>query len=175
MKFLLPKGKPAQGKVTFVPYNDFSGPLPLLIFLHGAGEVGTDPNTLRKKDPTFFARETFKDQESTLFPFIVVTPICPENRWEPQRVIALLDQVLSENKFRFQIDPDRVHLTGYSMGGFGTFEAAVLLEAELEVQMMVLAATALVALTMMVTTRIVVQAGMKMEIQIVSLADDINC
>jgi predicted peptidase len=106
-------------------YNDFSGPQPLLMFLHGAGEIGTDPNTLREQDPAFFAREALKGQETARFPFIAVTPICPENRWEPWRVIAVLDQVLAENKFRFQIDPDRIYLTGYSMGGFGAFETAM--------------------------------------------------
>jgi predicted peptidase len=112
-------------------FNDFSGPQPLVVFLHGAGETGTDPNTLREKDPAFFARDKFgvrdkfKHYETAYFPFIIVTPICPENRWEPRRVIALLDQVLSQNQFRFRIDHDRVYLTGYSMGGFGTFETAM--------------------------------------------------
>lgn len=106
-------------------YNDFSGPQPLLLFLHGAGEIGTDPETLRDKDPAFFARDEFRNEETASFPFIIVTPICPENHWEPRRIIALLDQVLSENRFRFRIDPDRVYLTGYSMGGFGTFETAM--------------------------------------------------
>ena len=106
-------------------YNDYSGPQPLLIFLHGAGERDTDPRTLLEKTPAHFAKDLFKKQETSYFPFIVVTPICPESCWEPHRVIALLDQVLVENKFRFQVDPDRVYLTGYSMGGFGTFETAM--------------------------------------------------
>jgi len=106
-------------------YNDFSGAQPLLIFLHGAGERGTDPQTLRERTPARFAKKPFKGWESSYFPFIVVTPICPESRWEPHRVIAMLDQVLAENKFRFPIDPDRVYLTGYSMGGFGAFETAM--------------------------------------------------
>jgi predicted peptidase len=106
-------------------YNDFSGAQPLLIFLHGAGEIGNDPETLRSKDPVFFARGVFEREETARFPFIVVTPISPERRWEPRRVVALLDQVLAETQFRFRIDPDRVYLTGYSMGGFGTFETAM--------------------------------------------------
>jgi predicted peptidase len=113
--------------LLYIPrgYNDFSGPQPLLIFLHGAGEVGTDPNTLREKNPAFFAKDIFKNQETANFPFIVVVPISPEIRWKSHRVIALLDQVIAENRFRFRVDPDRGYLTGYSMGGFGTFETAM--------------------------------------------------
>jgi predicted peptidase len=106
-------------------YNDFSGPLPLLIFLHGAGETGTDPRTLLEHGPAQFAKIHFKKLETSYFPFIVVTPIWPEKRWEPKRVVTLLDQVLAENKYRFKIDSERIYLTGYSMGGFGTIETAM--------------------------------------------------
>lgn len=104
-------------------YHDFAGPMPLLIFLHGAGEVGTNPQTLENRAPFYFTREANID-----FPCISVTPVCPpgpEKRWEPYRVIATLDQVLTETRFRFSVDPARVYLTGYSMGGFGTFETAM--------------------------------------------------
>jgi predicted peptidase len=106
-------------------YNDYSGKQPLLIYLHGTGESGKDINILKNKDPYFFSKKTFEKQETSLFPFICVTPVCDTKRWEPYRVIAMLDQVLSETKYRFQIDPSRIYLTGYSMGGFGTFETAM--------------------------------------------------
>ena len=101
-------------------YHDFTGPMPLLIFLHGAGEVGTDPKTLVNKAPFHIANEAEID-----FPYIGVMPICPEKRWEPYRVIAMLNQVMAETRFRFQADSERIYLTGYSMGGFGTFETAM--------------------------------------------------
>ncbi len=100
-------------------YHDFAGPQPLLIFLHGAGEVGTDPRTLESKDPLHFTRAAGFE-----IPMIVAVPICPEKRWEPRRIVAMLDQLLADNQYRFKIDPDQVYLTGYSMGGFGTFETA---------------------------------------------------
>ncbi|MDR0608582.1 MAG: prolyl oligopeptidase family serine peptidase [Planctomycetaceae bacterium] len=106
-------------------YNDYSGKQPLLIYLHGAGESGKDINTLKNKDPYFFSQKTLKNQETACFPFICVTPVCDTKRWEPYRVITMLDQVLSETKYRFQIDQSRIYLTGYSMGGFGTFETAM--------------------------------------------------
>lgn len=106
-------------------YNDFAGPQPLLIFLHGSGDTGTDPLTLKDKDPVYFSQMRYRKLETSYFPFIVVSPICPERRWEPKRVIATLDQVLAKTRFCFRIDPDRINLTGYSMGGFGTIETAM--------------------------------------------------
>ncbi|MDO5554815.1 MAG: prolyl oligopeptidase family serine peptidase [Planctomycetia bacterium] len=106
-------------------YNDFSGPQPLLIYLHGAGDRGTDPMTLVDKDPVAFSRKEYRNRETAEFPFIVATPICPEKRWEPSRIIIMLDEILASTRFRYQIDPNRIYLTGYSMGGFGTYETAM--------------------------------------------------
>ena len=88
---------------------------PLMLFLHGAGERGSDVNKVKVHGPPKIV-ENKKD-----FPFILVSPQCPENKWwEPQEVIALLDEVQS----KYKVDPDRVYLTGLSMGGFGTWETA---------------------------------------------------
>lgn len=88
---------------------------PLMLFLHGAGERGSDVNKVKVHGPPKIV-ENKKD-----FPFILVSPQCPENKWwEPQEVIALLDEIQS----KYKVDPDRVYLTGLSMGGFGTWETA---------------------------------------------------
>ena len=88
---------------------------PLILFLHGAGERGSDVNKVKVHGPPKVEEQT-KD-----FPFVVVSPQCPEGRWwEPEEVAALLDEVQSKHK----VDPDRVYLTGLSMGGFGTWETA---------------------------------------------------
>lgn len=93
--------------------------LPLILFLHGSGERGRNPNILRKFGPTRVALE----QKG--FPFIVLAPQCPPGRWwtdvdVTEMVMALLDQV-SKN---YLVDPDRVYLTGMSMGGFGAWHLA---------------------------------------------------
>jgi len=88
---------------------------PLMLFLHGAGERGSDVNKVKIHGPPKIV-EKRKD-----FPFVVVSPQCPENKWwEPQEVIALLDEIQS----KYKVDPDRVYLTGLSMGGYGTWETA---------------------------------------------------
>lgn len=89
---------------------------PLMLFLHGSGERGSDLNLVKVHGPPKLiagGRE---------FPFIVVSPQCPANqRWEPIELMVLLDEI--ESKYR--VDRDRVYVTGLSMGGFGTWELAV--------------------------------------------------
>lgn len=88
---------------------------PLVLFLHGAGERGNDLELVKKHGPPKLIAAGKK------FPFIVVSPQCPENRWwEPIELVALLDDVSS----RYKVDPDRIYVTGLSMGGFGTWRLA---------------------------------------------------
>jgi predicted peptidase len=89
---------------------------PLLVFLHGAGERGDDLERVKVHGPPKIV-ETRKD-----FPFVVVSPQCPRRAWwQPQALAGLIDRVIAENK----IDPDRVYLTGLSMGGYGTWSLAM--------------------------------------------------
>lgn len=91
---------------------------PLILFLHGAGERGDDINVVKKHGPP---KLVDSDTKLAVKDFIVVSPQCPTNQWwQPHEVIALLDEVSS----KYSVDPDRVYLTGLSMGGFGTWETA---------------------------------------------------
>lgn len=88
---------------------------PLLLFLHGAGERGTNLAAVAVHGPPKVVK-TRPD-----FPFIVVSPQCPSGgRWQTDSVLALLDSVLAE----YNVDESRVYLTGLSMGGFGTWSLA---------------------------------------------------
>jgi predicted peptidase len=88
---------------------------PLLLFLHGSGERGTDLNLVKKHGPPKLIAAGKE------FPFIVVSPQCPaEMQWEPTELVALLDDLAK----RYKVDPDRVCVTGLSMGGFGTWRLA---------------------------------------------------
>lgn len=103
-------------------YADFTGKRPLLVFLHGAGESGKDVTVLKDKDVFYYANGTIAPDD---FPFIVVSPIASEHGgWKPQDVKAFIDDFLADKRFRYRIDETRVYLTGYSMGGFGTFHTA---------------------------------------------------
>ena len=89
---------------------------PTILFLHGAGERGSDVNLVKVHGPPKIVEQK-KD-----FPFIVISPQCPAGGWwDPQTLIALLDEVSADHA----VDPDRVYLTGLSMGGYGTWETAI--------------------------------------------------
>ena len=58
------------------------------------------------------------------FPFVTVVPQCPRGmHWSPVVLRQLLDAV----EAILPIDRDRVYLTGFSMGGFGTWQTAAAL------------------------------------------------
>ena len=88
---------------------------PLILFLHGAGERGSDLEMLKKQAlPKSIA-------SGKQYPFIIVSPQCPKDKfWEPFELIALLDAVSA----KYHVDQDRVYLTGLSMGGFGSWRLA---------------------------------------------------
>ena len=75
--------------LLYVPKNlPSSGSYPLLLFLHGSDERGDDLNILKRKGPP-----SFLDNKSN-FPFVVVSPQCPEGReWDTQNLITLLDHI----------------------------------------------------------------------------------
>ena len=90
---------------------------PTILFLHGAGERGSDLNLVKKHGPPKIVEEQ-KD-----FPFIVVSPQCPQDRWwteEVEVLINLLDDIVN----RYNVDTERIYLTGLSMGGYGTWTLA---------------------------------------------------
>lgn len=116
----------AQGKphpfVIFVPakYEPGSRP-PVLLFLHGAGERGSNniDQIMVGLGPAIWKRKG-------TFPFVTVIPQCRTgSNWladgpDAQWALAMLRQTEKE----FGTDPDRVYLTGLSMGGSGTWSIA---------------------------------------------------
>jgi len=91
---------------------------PLILFLHGAGERGDDLQLLKKHGiPRIVS-------EMPDFPFITISPQCPENDWwlnRLQDLKFLLDTVVKQ----YRVDTSKMYLTGLSMGGFGTWHMAV--------------------------------------------------
>jgi predicted peptidase len=90
---------------------------PLMLFLHGAGERGDDLNKVKVHGPPRIV-QTRKD-----FPFIVVSPQCPEGDWwthKTEMLINLLDYIIAN----YDVDTERVYLTGLSMGGYGSWALA---------------------------------------------------
>jgi len=110
--------------VLFVPH-DYKGDkeYPLILFLHGAGERGTDGEKQVKQGIGNAIK--FKEKEKK-FPFIVILPQCsPKGSWtadgaDGKRAMAILD----ETQKTYKVDGKRVYLTGLSLGGYGTWSLA---------------------------------------------------
>ena len=115
---------------------------PLLVFLHGSGERGSD-NALQ----LLHGGDLFlKDEVRRQFPAVVIFPQCPDNAaWSvfphrrdtsasfnlklntdtlstPERLVKLLMDSLADKK---RIDKKRIYLGGLSLGGFGTYDLII--------------------------------------------------
>jgi predicted peptidase len=115
-----PDGKEAK-YVLFVPQG-YRGEkkYPLILFLHGAGETGTDG---KKQAGTGLGPAIRKNAKT--FPFITIFPQSQKRTWQAdspdaERALAILADVEKE----YKVDTRRIYLTGLSMGGFGTWSLA---------------------------------------------------
>ena len=90
---------------------------PLIVFLHGSGERGDDLDLVRRQGLPKRLDEGFD------LPAVVLSPQCPDGLvWAQQypAVMALVDAVVAD----VGVDPDRVLLTGLSLGGAGAVHLA---------------------------------------------------
>jgi len=92
---------------------------PLVVFLHGSGERGCDG---RKQTTVGLPR--YLKQHPERWPGIVAMPQCPEGlRWEGF-VLESVYRLIGRLEREFGTDPDRLYLTGLSLGGHGTWNLA---------------------------------------------------
>lgn len=106
---------------------------PLVVFLHGAGERGRDNKVQLKNGVGVFAMAESREK----FPCFVFAPQCPKDRkwvemdWggasgkapaDPGPMQPLVVGAIDALAQEFGIDPDRIYVTGLSMGGFGTWD-----------------------------------------------------
>lgn len=126
-RLLLPKDYDAKKKY------------PVILFLHGSGERGTDNEKQLTHGAGLFLRDSIRDS----YPAIVVFPQCAEKsswarikvdgEWgnrtftfykkgQPTQEMLLLEGLIKELKGTFSIKKNQMIVGGLSMGGFGTFE-----------------------------------------------------
>ena len=112
------------------------GKYPLVLFLHGAGERGTDNEKQLKYLPTWLAEPRLRRTHACF----VLAPQCRddgkwvEGNWsdktaasqkpEPTVDLAAAVAALEDVMKAEPVDPDRVYLTGLSMGGYGSWDLA---------------------------------------------------
>jgi predicted peptidase len=88
---------------------------PLLVFLHGSGERGTDLDKVKVHGPPKLIAA------GAAWPMVVVSPQLEAGAvWSPQRLHAMLEQL----KAQLHVDPKRCLGTGLSLGGHGVWNWA---------------------------------------------------
>lgn len=95
---------------------------PLIYFLHGSGDDDYDSTFVTSFGlPAVLAL----DEQPDDFEFVVVSPqATPGTTWYSGNQPRVVDALLGEMLDTYLIDPDRVYLTGLSMGGFGSWHIA---------------------------------------------------
>ena len=113
---------------------------PLIVFLHGAGERGSDNLKQLTHGASMFASDSVRDK----YPAIVIFPQCETNSYwanvkinqddkgfrsfqffpeekptPPMELLVKFIKSMSKEKY---IDKNRIYVGGLSMGGMGTFE-----------------------------------------------------
>ncbi|MDB5385651.1 MAG: phospholipase/Carboxylesterase [Planctomycetaceae bacterium] len=122
-RIMQPEGYAANGTTKY----------PLVLFLHGAGERGTD----NVKQLVHGTGDFAKPENRKKYPCFLIAPQCPEGkRWvevewtlkshkqlpEDSESAKLTLELISSLEKEFRIDPKRRYVTGLSMGGFGTWD-----------------------------------------------------
>ena len=109
---------------------------PIVLFLHGAGERGTDNNAqlTANQGATLWA----KSSNQAAHPCFVVAPQCPASKqWvntpfgngsysttsiPMSTELKMVEDIIETLQTQYNIDASRIYITGLSMGGYGTWD-----------------------------------------------------
>lgn len=100
---------------------------PLIFCLHGSGERGNNAALLYPymdpiPDGIFIQADIYRIREQ----FIIVWPQCPANGWwSTPNMLEVLDAFLDQVMAEYNVDANRLYLTGISMGGEGVWALAM--------------------------------------------------
>ena len=91
------------------------GKVPLIVFLHGSGERGTDLDKVKSNGP-------FQYKNLIPEPVAILAPQCPDGVWWDTEAVYHLIKDIQQ---KYKIDESRIILTGLSMGGWGSLKLAM--------------------------------------------------
>ena len=119
----------------YKPENLKSGQkVPIILFLHGAGERGDDNNRQIVHGFKDLAKYSMENNK----PVIIIAPQCPNGmqwvnvKWNttshdmpefPSTPLRLALELLDQKVKSLPVDSSRIYITGLSMGGYGTWDA----------------------------------------------------
>jgi predicted peptidase len=135
------KGNDTLPYRLLLPQNyDAAKKYPLILFLHGAGERGTDNESQLSHGADFFLKDSIRKK----YPAIILFPQCREESFwsnvnrdtskrgldrltfqtggKPTLAMSLLRELLTRVIKYYPVQKKRIYVGGLSMGGMGTFE-----------------------------------------------------
>jgi acetyl esterase/lipase len=93
---------------------------PIILFLHGRGERGSEGMWQTQIGLPAEVRD-----HPERWPFVIVMPQCPlPGHWTDPKILEMAMAALDQESEEFHGDPERTYLTGLSMGGYGAWELA---------------------------------------------------
>ena len=106
------------GKFKYILYEPSGEHLPLIIVLHGSGEVGSSISKLKKRAPYL----SLKNGDISPHAYVLM-PQLPSGSWGKSTgsLKKLIDHVVS----KFNCDPNSISITGHSLGGAGTMDMLI--------------------------------------------------
>ena len=112
-----------------LPYRYFEPPgydpqqrYPLILFLHGAGERGNN-NEDQLRNSANGAMHLLDSENLAVQPVFMIAPQCPSGGWWSGTTVLNALSAIDDIAAQYNIDPDRIYITGLSMGGMGTWSA----------------------------------------------------
>jgi len=106
----------SYGKFKYILYQpNGGGHLPLIVVLHGSGEIGSDLGKLKKREP-YISLNNGKCKPDA----VVLMPQLPKGTWGECKsdLKSLIDHVAGEQG----CDVKRISITGHSLGANGTLD-----------------------------------------------------
>jgi len=115
-------GKMAGIVTTPTGFDPAAEKLPVIVFLHGAGERGDgSPAEIEKVKIHGIPKYFCADPDYKGLRVITLSPQCPDNMVWNHLVYPLM-QWIRETVQMLNGDEDRISITGLSMGGFGSWD-----------------------------------------------------
>ncbi len=141
-KIFIRSGDTLRYRILYPESAPATGRSPLVVFLHGSGERGSDNAAQLQHGGDLFVKPELRRK----FPAVVIFPQCPAGEYwsdlprprdtsaagylklnmgeltRPENLVKLLiDSMVSTHR----VDRKRIYLGGLSLGGFGTYDLAI--------------------------------------------------
>lgn len=116
MKFSDPESGYTMKYMLYIP-KDATVDMPLIVFLHGIGEIGS-VDMIRDNPVISNAHEVFGEE----FPFILLVPSANASSWLKGKIPITLTGLIQKTVDECQIDTNKISITGHSMGAAGMYE-----------------------------------------------------